>query len=46
MRKFIEIALLADHGVDPLLPPHRPVVLAAHRIRLAAPHLQGFAEIF
>jgi hypothetical protein len=45
MREFIEVALLADHGVDSLVPPHRPMMLAAHRVRLAAPHLQGFAEI-
>ena len=46
MGELVEVALLADHGVDPLLSPHRPVVLAAHRIGLAAPHLQGLAEIF
>ncbi len=46
MGEFIEIALLADHGVDALGAPHRPMVLAAHRVGLAAPHLQGFAEIF
>ena len=46
MRELVEIALLADHGVDPLMAPHRPMMLAAHRVRLAAPHLQGLAEIF
>jgi len=43
--EFVEVALLADHGVDALMSPHRPVVLAAHRIGLAAPHLQRLAEI-
>jgi hypothetical protein len=46
VREFVEIALLADHGVDALSPPHRPVVLAAHRLGLAAPHRQRLAEIF
>ena len=46
MRELVEVALLADHGVDALMSPHRPVMLAAHRVRLAAPHLQGLAEIF
>ena len=46
MREFIEIALLADHGVDALFSPDRPMVLAAHRLRLAAPHLQRLAQIF
>ena len=46
MREFIEIALLADHGVDAFLSPDRPMMLAAHRLGLAAPHLQGLAQIF
>ena len=46
VRELVEIALLADHGVDALPAPHRPVMLAAHRFRLAAPHLQRLAEIF
>ena len=46
VRELVEIALLADHGVDALIAPHRPVMLAAHRLRLAAPHLQRLAEIF
>ena len=46
MRELVEIALLADHGVDALAAPDRPVVLAAHRVGLAAPHLQRLAEIF
>ena len=40
-----EPALQMDHAVDALLSPDRPVMLAAHRLGLAAPHLQGFAEI-
>ncbi len=46
MGELVKVALLADHGVDPLMAPDRPMMLAAHRVRLAAPHLQGFAEIF
>jgi hypothetical protein len=46
VREFVEIALLADHGVDPLPTPYRPVMLAAHGVRPAAPHLQRLAEIF
>ena len=46
MREFVEVALLADHGVDALAAPHRPVMLAAHRLGLAAPQMQRLVEIF
>ena len=46
MREFIEIALLADHRIDALNAPDRPMVLTAHRISLAAPYLQRLAQIF
>jgi hypothetical protein len=46
VREFIEVALLADHGVDARFAPDRPVVLAAHRVCSSAPHPQRLAEIF